>query len=527
METKPFISRIETPWDMRASLLVFGYSLHFLINSFVGWTSQPSLVFGGLDNGMFEAFTTSRDIAFCLAFFVWFALAMLLPRRIVYGFPHRLTGFAFSLLIMVGASEPMVVNAPDVPVNALCGALLGIGLAGNLMMYQHVICMSKSPVDALCLIGGTAGGAVLFFLVSWLPSSVIKPLLILVAAPLCGAASFVAARVGNTRGGDENGDLAKVEAGHVGAGHAGAGHAEAGHVGAGDAPSSASVAPLKAGVVSLALPTVVIAVITLVMTTARCYYANVAGVDALMGSPLNMSYLLGALLALTVYRWTRFHIDMDIYARAYVPAIGLATIGLPFLGNAYGSVFTVALYALFTAASIDLILACNQTGRYYGIRPVALYSLAFGFVYMARLAMSPAFVWVSQLFIDIDRGSSIYALAFFTVSLLFAAYLFAVWYGGVQRKTSIYSWTTARGSKDAKGAALTQGSFERFVSQFDLTAREAEVAQLFVEGRSIPYIAARLGVSESTAKFHCRNLYAKCGVNGRQAFLDVYAAAAK
>ena len=48
-----------------------------------------------------------------------------------------------------------------------------------------------------------------------------------------------------------------------------------------------------------------------------------------------------------------------------------------------------------------------------------------------------------------------------------------------------------------------------------LTDREERVLSLVADGRTNGEIATLLGVSESTVKFHLRNLYAKLGVTNR------------
>ncbi len=49
----------------------------------------------------------------------------------------------------------------------------------------------------------------------------------------------------------------------------------------------------------------------------------------------------------------------------------------------------------------------------------------------------------------------------------------------------------------------------------ELTPREREVLQLLAEGRSNKEIAARLGISDHTAKFHVASVLAKLGVERR------------
>src|SRR5208282_709990 len=49
-----------------------------------------------------------------------------------------------------------------------------------------------------------------------------------------------------------------------------------------------------------------------------------------------------------------------------------------------------------------------------------------------------------------------------------------------------------------------------------LTSRETEVAHLVGKGLSNPEIAAELFISRKAVEYHLGNIYAKCGVPGRQ-----------
>ena len=74
----------------------------------------------------------------------------------------------------------------------------------------------------------------------------------------------------------------------------------------------------------------------------------------------------------------------------------------------------------------------------------------------------------------------------------------AVWtYAGV-------SATSARGESRSNESLVE-----------DLTARERDVLALVAEGRSNRDVAARLGISEHTVKFHLASLFGKLGVATR------------
>ncbi|HEV3291014.1 MAG TPA: LuxR C-terminal-related transcriptional regulator, partial [Streptosporangiaceae bacterium] len=53
-------------------------------------------------------------------------------------------------------------------------------------------------------------------------------------------------------------------------------------------------------------------------------------------------------------------------------------------------------------------------------------------------------------------------------------------------------------------------------SVFSLTSRETEVAHLVGKGLSNPEVAAELFISRKAVEYHLGNIYAKCGLQGRQ-----------
>lgn len=62
---------------------------------------------------------------------------------------------------------------------------------------------------------------------------------------------------------------------------------------------------------------------------------------------------------------------------------------------------------------------------------------------------------------------------------------------------------------------------EALSTSWRLTQREREVFAYLAIGRTQPWVAERLGISENTVNSHVRHLYAKSGVRSRQALLDL------
>lgn len=70
-------------------------------------------------------------------------------------------------------------------------------------------------------------------------------------------------------------------------------------------------------------------------------------------------------------------------------------------------------------------------------------------------------------------------------------------------------------------AAAIAPPLAALVREYGLTVREQEILAPFCEGRSVPYIAKMLYLSENTVKSHLRHIYTKCEVHNKQALLDL------
>ncbi len=66
-----------------------------------------------------------------------------------------------------------------------------------------------------------------------------------------------------------------------------------------------------------------------------------------------------------------------------------------------------------------------------------------------------------------------------------------------------------------------QANLDEFSQKWGLTQRESDVMKLLVAGRTKPWIAENLVISENTVGTHVRHIYQKAGVHGRQELLDL------
>ncbi len=58
-------------------------------------------------------------------------------------------------------------------------------------------------------------------------------------------------------------------------------------------------------------------------------------------------------------------------------------------------------------------------------------------------------------------------------------------------------------------------------AHYRLTAREAEIMELMVRGRTVYRIAEELVISENTVRMHSKNIYSKLNVHKKQEMIDL------
>ena len=71
------------------------------------------------------------------------------------------------------------------------------------------------------------------------------------------------------------------------------------------------------------------------------------------------------------------------------------------------------------------------------------------------------------------------------------------------------------------GAPSIDDVLDELAQAWGLTGREREVFGFLAMGRTQPWVAERLSISESTVNSHVRHIYGKAGINSRQELLDL------
>lgn len=101
--------------------------------------------------------------------------------------------------------------------------------------------------------------------------------------------------------------------------------------------------------------------------------------------------------------------------------------------------------------------------------------------------------------------------------------------GAASKRQETIILTKGKDANDMSGLPLDSpagnllGSLEEIAAEHALTPAESGVFSYLARGYSLKQISLDLGISESTAKYHRRNIYQKCGVSSRQELINLAA----
>ena len=76
-------------------------------------------------------------------------------------------------------------------------------------------------------------------------------------------------------------------------------------------------------------------------------------------------------------------------------------------------------------------------------------------------------------------------------------------------------------TEGASAAPAPRPSAEVLARRWGLTPREADVALLLAEGRTMSYAAGELGLAENTVRGYTKQVYEKAGVHSKQELIDL------
>ncbi len=105
------------------------------------------------------------------------------------------------------------------------------------------------------------------------------------------------------------------------------------------------------------------------------------------------------------------------------------------------------------------------------------------------------------------------------LALVFA--LAAIWLMGDRGIDQLVSPKQPAAASDDAGPLRFEEKIRSVAQIAGLTPREQDVFELAATGRSVPFIAEKLVLSENTVKSYLQKVYAKCGVHSRQELISL------
>lgn len=231
--------------------------------------------------------------------------------------------------------------------------------------------------------------------------------------------------------------------------------------------------------------------------------------NSIIGSNIAVRGLISlvVLIGFGIFSW-----KPDVAYKIGLLLITAGFLAAPFTKSiSFSSVVVMAGYTCFDMMGWIVVAALAARYRTDAPRIIALARVAaLGGVLAGGIAgtLLVSWAWSDDANMAITMTAVAYLLVAAAILLLYNGSS-SVW--GLMRKETV--------SIEAMQQA-TDESIRDLAARYRLTPREAEVLGLFVSGRSIPWIAEKLGVSEGTARSHTRHIYEKIGVHSRQELLD-------
>ena len=387
------------------------------------------------------------------------------------------------------------------------GVLLGIGSAGFFVQWQRYFAGTNAEEGTRDLIVGTGLASVLYFSLYAIPRAVTAYLIPAVFLPL-----FALAAVLKTREIDQS--QAMFE----------------------DIPRE------NAKVYRVALHDY--------LQSALCVGAlgfcagivrSLAISEPATGTMLNIfsmgASLVAAIALLIAWNTKSIHLNVVGGYRLAFPFVITAFAAMPFLPENYEHALAAVLYAVYNVVILLMMVQCAQASRDRGINPIFIYGFFAGLVYFLHN-------------VGFMAGSLAGTIRFFgidpmAVTAIAAIYLLAMMHfaghGGLKRAASenrapastieLVALNPEHPSRDngPKQRDYVEGDFRDLLSKrmqvirnrYQLSAREAEVAELVARGNTVAKVAEELVVSENTIRTHMRRLYAKLDIHKKQELLDL------
>ena len=239
--------------------------------------------------------------------------------------------------------------------------------------------------------------------------------------------------------------------------------------------------------------------------------------------------------------------DLRKAFQAIFPLLALVLGVLPFVGEPFGDVFHTVLVFLYTVVNASTLFLLIQTARVQGAPVVAAVTSFMG---IARACLVACLVVGAVLGSRLEADGFVRMLVLVLVVVYVLSLVLSVLVRSRQgtgpglRGADLYrplSGETGAPAAETQpapqaptnpaGTPATEGTFDaqafeqrcrKLAQLYRLSPREVDIAALMAQGRSVPYIADKLGLSANTVRSYAQEAYAKLGVHSKQEIIDLF-----
>ncbi len=499
----------------KPNTIALGYGLFFAVNAVGAWGGVfPFLPKSLQEPDLMFLFFFVHSGTFTLAFFASILGAYYHPNP-TRKFIVRLSAIPYALgwICIIGG---MYIKAFIVQF-AIAGAILiGLGSAGFFMLWQRLFASMSSDRGNHLLILGTLYASIFFFALYIIPQAITVYLIPLAITPIVALIIALESRKINV-----NQPMFD------------------------DIPSANSKT-YKEVLIKTVRPALCVASLALCAGLVRAIIVANPSLGIHLNTLSMAASLLAASTLLILWQFKSIRFNVVSMFRFIFPIVITCMTLLPFLNHPYDEHLAAILYATYNITIILLMMQSAQLSRDYGINPVFIYGFFGGIVYAFH---DLGFIGGTTACSIQFPGMSHYAVATIcTVYLLGFMYFYSQ--GGfrnaykrnsvpdielvslcpiIKTKASITSKPESKNKHTTKqDCAPDQGIQDRISKQmvtlkahYRLTAREAEIMELMVRGRTVYRIAEELVISENTVRMHSKNIYSKLNVHKKQEMIDL------
>lgn len=491
---------------------LFGYASFLAVNAAGAWGGVfPLLPMKLQEPQTLFWFFLVQSLVFAACFFLSVVGSYHLPGPTRL-FIVRLSAVPYLLgwFCLIGA---MYLDAWMLPLVIAGGGFIGVGSAGFYMLWQRLFASQDSDAGNHDLILGTAYASVLYFALHLIPRAVTVYLIPLVITPFFALAISLKSR-------EINFDQPMFE----------------------DVPKK-NRGVYRQAISTLARPALCVGSLGLCAGLIRALAIDDPAIGSLVNALSMGASLVTAVAFMVLWQFKSVRLNVVSLFRIVFPVIITGFVLLPFLGDVYARWLAAVLYAAYSVTIMLMMIQCAQSSRDHGTNPVFVYGFFGGVVYALHDAGFIGGTLAGQVAIPGLSSHAVVALG--AGYLLGFMYFFGqggfhsalrgahrsvpdvelVSLGSTPDGSAKREGTVRPARKHADGEPVYQDRISkqaaRICQEFRLSAREAEVMEHIVRGKTVVRIAEELVISENTVRMHSKRIYAKLDIHKKQDLIDL------